>query len=227
MNKIVELFEESISDEIFGRSEKREIKQYLQQENLSKRELDFIRSKIFDIAFEKVNADNNFNIINWLENANKAINSIRKESKKEKEVFFSPGSACKSAILREIGNSINTLDICVFTISDNDITKKIIDTHKRGVKVRILTDNEKLHDKGSDIEQLSESGLNVKIDNTRHHMHHKFAIIDNKTVLTGSYNWTRSAELYNHENVIVLHDEDTNRQYKNEFNKLWKEMTKF
>lgn len=55
-------------------------------------------------------------------------------------------------------------------------------------------------------------------------MHHKFAIIDNEAVLTGSYNWTRSAANYNHENILITHDRDTVLAYCQEFDKLWKEM---
>lgn len=227
MKKIIELFEESVSDEIFGRSEKREIKQKLSNQNLSKREVDFLRSKIFDIAFAKINADNNLNILTWLENANKALNVRQKEIKEDAEVYFSPGKDCKVAILTEIGSALNNLDICVFTISDNEICRKIIERHKRGVKVRIISDNEKQHDRGSDIDELSRAGIEVKIDNTRHHMHHKFAVIDNEKVITGSYNWTRSAEVYNHENIIVLNDKKVTEAYKDEFKKLWKEMVDF
>ena len=52
-------------------------------------------------------------------------------------------------------------------------------------------------------------------------MHHKFFIVDKKLVLTGSYNWTRSAALYNQENVISTDDEFVVEKFLNEFEKLW------
>jgi phosphatidylserine/phosphatidylglycerophosphate/cardiolipin synthase-like enzyme len=95
------------------------------------------------------------------------------------------------------------------------------------VKVQVLTDNEKLYDKGSDIRELALAGVPVRVDNTTNHMHHKFAIPDNSAVLTGSYNWTRSAALYNHENVIVTNEKAMVNDFCREFDRLWEEMVNF
>jgi len=52
-------------------------------------------------------------------------------------------------------------------------------------------------------------------------MHHKFAIFDGKLLVTGSYNWTDSAERYNHENVLVLEDPAIINRYQTRFNRLF------
>jgi cardiolipin hydrolase len=140
------------------------------------------------------------------------------------KAYFSPGEECLNAILESIGAAQAALDICVFTISDDRITSAILAAHRKGIPIRLLTDNEKLFDKGSDIQQLVRAGLEVKVDNTRNHMHHKFAVIDHKYVLTGSYNWTRSAALYNHENVLVTAEAHVVEGYAREFDRLWQEM---
>ncbi|WP_181304023.1 phospholipase D-like domain-containing protein [Rufibacter sp. XAAS-G3-1] len=140
-------------------------------------------------------------------------------------VYFSPGEECLTAILECIHAATSSLKICVFTISDDRITNALLLAHRKGVKIQLLTDNEKLFDKGSDIRQLAQAGLKVKVDNTSNHMHHKFAIIDHTHVLTGSYNWTRSAALYNHENVLVTSDAHVVASYAEEFNRLWEEMS--
>lgn len=141
--------------------------------------------------------------------------------------YFSPGDDCLNAILEALDNTRSSIKICVFTISDNRITKKLIQLHEKNKHMKIITDNEKLHDKGSDIKWLSESGIAVKVDKTRHHMHHKFALIDNKLLLTGSYNWTRSAEAYNHENLLITNNRNVCRQYQKEYDKLWDKMEDF
>ena len=58
-------------------------------------------------------------------------------------------------------------------------------------------------------------------------MHHKFAIIDNLVVITGSFNWTTMAAYYNEENVVALGDKSIVKQYNAEFNQLWKYFEKF
>ena len=138
--------------------------------------------------------------------------------------YFSPGDACLNAIITAINGAQSSLKVCVFTISDDRITRAILQAHRSGVAVKVLTDNEKLYDKGSDIRELVQAGVPVRVDNTANHMHHKFAIMDNQTVLTGSYNWTRSAALYNHENLIVTNEKTMVADFCQEFDRLWPQM---
>lgn len=141
------------------------------------------------------------------------------------EVHFSPGEACRDAIIRYLSLARFRADICVFTISDDRISRAIDATHRRGVHVRIITDNEKIADKGSDIGLLAEMRIPVRIDMTENHMHHKFMVVDNALVLTGSYNWTRSAAEKNQENVLITDDKTVVKAFANEFERLWKQMS--
>ncbi|WP_162427628.1 phospholipase D-like domain-containing protein [Pontibacter pudoricolor] len=141
--------------------------------------------------------------------------------------FFSPGEDCLEAIITAIEEAEKTMKICVFTISDDRISEAIVRAHQRGVHIRIITDNNKLHDAGSDIRELAAKGLDVRIDKTRSHMHHKFAIFDETRVLTGSYNWTRSAAMYNHENILVTDNLSIVQDYSREFDRLWEGMMKY
>ena len=139
----------------------------------------------------------------------------------ENQVYFSPGEDCVNHIIDLINEAYNQLDICVFTISDDRISRAIVDAMKNGVAIRIISDNFKMEDTGSDILDLSRVGIPVKLDKTENHMHHKFMIVDKKIVLTGSYNWTRSAALYNQENIISTDDEFVVEKFVSEFEKLW------
>ncbi|GAL84352.1 phosphatidylserine/phosphatidylglycerophosphate/cardiolipin synthase-like protein [Sporocytophaga myxococcoides] len=140
------------------------------------------------------------------------------------KVFFSPGEDCRQAIIEQLHQSVSSIKICVFTISDDLITDVIIARHQFGIDIRIITDNDKCYDDGSDIDKLHRSGIEIKVDKSPYHMHHKFAIIDNKIALTGSYNWTRSAALYNHENIVFTSDKGIVKDFKGEFDKLWEQM---
>ncbi len=143
------------------------------------------------------------------------------------QIAFSPGPQCKEIIFSCIKSASKSLDIAVFTISDNEISNEIIAARKKGVKVRVLTDNDKACDEGSDIGLLADAGIPVKVDNTSNHMHHKFAIIDNHSVLTGSYNWTKSAEKFNQENVVVIAEKEVVMAFQKEYNRLWDKLSEF
>lgn len=137
------------------------------------------------------------------------------------KTYFSPGENCLNAIINQLKKTEKEVKICVFTISDNRISKVLKDIHNNGINVKIITDNDKQFDRGSDIKYLSSKGIEIKIDKTSAHMHHKFAIIDKKITITGSYNWTKSAEAYNYENIIITDQRNITKSYTNEFDKLW------
>lgn len=117
--------------------------------------------------------------------------------------------------------ALSELLICVFTISDDRLSDAIMAAHRSGLTVRVISDNDKMHDRGSDVERLSQAGVNVRIDRSPEHMHHKFMVIDGHTVMTGSYNWTRSAETRNEENIIAVDDPQLATRFSEEFERIW------
>jgi cardiolipin hydrolase len=96
--------------------------------------------------------------------------------------------------------------------------------HQRGVVVRIITDNDKQYDLGSDIERLRGAGVALKVDESEHHMHHKFAVLDGASLLNGSYNWTRSAATFNEENLIVTSDAALVATFSRQFREMWQQL---
>ncbi|KAG2482207.1 hypothetical protein HYH03_018852 [Edaphochlamys debaryana] len=122
-----------------------------------------------------------------------------------------------------LASARQTLDICVFTITNDDISDVVLDLYRKGVKIRIITDNDQAHTQGSDIAKFQAAGIAVRQDKTPAHMHHKFAIIDGRLLMNGSFNWTRQAVTSNNENVTVLSDPTVITSFQGQFNKLWAE----
>jgi mitochondrial cardiolipin hydrolase len=222
MDEIIENLRQSIEDEVVSKSERKSLRLLVSESPLDDHQLNFLRSKVYEIASEKVNANNYNFILDWVKAANSAL--MIPESKVLSDAYFSPGEACRNAIIHQINSATSHLNICVFTISDDSITQAILTSHKRGTNVRIITDNDKSHDEGSDIEQIAREGIAVKMDRTSNHMHHKFMVTDEKAVITGSYNWTRSAANFNHENILLSREAGLIKSYLNEFDQLWKVM---
>lgn len=224
MNELIQYLKQTLEDRIFSKSEKKALKAVIKDKQLSKHDLSRVRSEIFAEARSHLKEYKHVQIIDWLEEANKLIlPQLTQEFYCHS--YFSPGPECVNTILTQISYALNKIDICVFTISDNDIRDKLVYALNKGVKIRIITDDEKTHDLGSDIEYLQKKGAEVKVDNSSHHMHHKFAIFDNEVLLTGSYNWTRSAAQYNQENILETNDTKAIESYQKEFDKLWNVMS--
>lgn len=218
MNELITQIEKSIVDQYFSRAEKKSLKALLQQKSLSEDKLNSLKRSIFSIAQKEAHTQNFKAIIKWLEEINFTIESNNSD---DRNVHFSPGTACRDAIIQQLISANQQISICVFTISDNIIVDQIIKCHRNGLDVKIITDNDKSFDMGSDIMHLEKQGVPVKVDDTRHHMHHKFMVIDQSLVITGSYNWTRSAAEYNHENIVLLQGSKIIKSYNEEFHRLW------
>ena len=181
------------------------------------------RSRLFESARGAVTDPAAVEVIDFLESALKVIVPAQNTgvSEQSSTATFSPGEACLGMIVNHLINARRTIDICVFTITDDRISNTILAAHKRGVKLRIITDNEKAYDAGSDVSRFREAGIPVVVDETPFHMHHKFAIFDGQRLLNGSYNWTRGAAAQNEENIIDTDDRNLIAKFQHEFEALW------
>ncbi|KAF5835208.1 hypothetical protein DUNSADRAFT_7750 [Dunaliella salina] len=128
-----------------------------------------------------------------------------------------------SRMLDFLRSAQRSLDICVFTITCDEIADVLFDAHKRGVQVRIISDDDQMASNGSDVARLRRAGIAAKIDNSKAHMHNKFAIIDQRLLMNGSFNWTRQAAIGNNENVVVQDTPQLVSDFGKYFESLWKQ----
>ncbi len=190
----------------------------------------FLQNKAFEmyrteyLLADSASNEDRLEGLRWLEKTVKALQLLVKPLVKNEAknlVCFSPGEDCRKAILNACRQAKHSIDICVFTISDNMLSDAILAAQQRGIEVRIITDNDKTDDRGSDIDYLAEQNIAVREDASAYHMHHKFALIDKKVLVNGSFNWTRSASDYNQENIVVLHDANIVKTFVEKFEDLW------
>src|SRR5690606_7341189 len=127
----------------------------------------------------------------------------------------------RNKIIEHIGNSKEEILICVAWFTSKEILGKLIDKAESGCKIKILIsdhfENKRLNFK----EFQNKNGLiNILSTNTGKFLHDKFAVFDKRKVIFGSYNWTNSAEFFNHENIIISDDETLVKQFLGRFKKL-------
>ena len=222
MEDIQNLLEQSLEDFSISRSERKETKAALVGISADPAKQAKTRSLAFRLATKVIEEIGEIAAMEWLEGVIKLI--YAGENKIKSSAYFSPGDDCLNRIRRLISEARYSLDICVFTITDNRIVERIIEAHNRGIKVRIISDNDKSFDLGSDMDRLEKTGIPCRFDATDAHMHHKYAIADGKTLLNGSFNWTRSASNPNNENILVTNDPKLLDLYKVSFENLWESL---
>ena len=223
--RVLSLFEKASQAGWLDRAELQAIHQELGAEGSSARVGDWLRGQVMQVLHRKTRDEEARRLVSWAEDV-MALLATKPVPPESSQVFFAPGDDCHEALFALLDAARCRLDICVFTITDDRITLKIRRAAERGVAVRIITDDEKAWDPGSDIRLLAARGLPVRQDFSEDHMHHKFAIVDDRRVITGSLNWTKGAT-YNHENLLVCGDVQVVSEYRQEFDRLWDLMGPF
>ena len=223
LDELKEMLRQTLEDRRLSRSEKRALKDVLAEAILSEQDAALYRSAAFAVARESLNDAPSREIVEWLEEVVKLLHSPADQKPTRAECHFTPGDDCPTRIGGLFTAARNSADVCVFTITDDRISSAIIEAHRRGVEVRIITDNEKAFDAGSDVTRLEEAGVQVRVDRTPFHMHHKFAVFDRELLVTGSYNWTRGAAENNEENFIVTDDRRLLEPFCELFERMWKQ----
>ncbi|SHJ29580.1 PLD-like domain-containing protein [Rubritalea squalenifaciens DSM 18772] len=219
MEEIQRALEASLEDFAISRSERKELKALLQAIQGNTAEQAIVRKLAYRLATKVIGEIGEPASMEWLEGVIKLLYASENEIKSD--AYFSPGEDCLHRIRRFIAESQRTLDICVFTITDNRIVERLEQAHQRGVKIRVISDDDKSEDLGSDLEHLSKYGIECVYDRTSAHMHHKFAISDGIKLLNGSYNWTRAASTENNENITVTNHPSILERFQVEFDRLW------
>lgn len=138
--------------------------------------------------------------------------------------YFSPGKDPEDHILGFIKGCAKTLDIAIYSLTSGEICAAIFAADKRGVAVRLIFDFDNGHSKYSAWTkwiQAAPGNIQVKFKSEPGLMHNKFAIGDEKAVITGSYNWTETAEKVNHENLVIIRLEPVVRAFIIEFDSMW------
>ena len=147
------------------------------------------------------------------------------------EVYFSLSDNPQKAIIKNINQAETYINLAMYTFTDKEIALSLANAQKRGVpvcvrtrtgrKLRVYLDRSQIESTYSISRFLVQKGIKVRISSNNYIMHHKFAIIDNRLLLTGSYNWTFAANNKNDENLMVIDEPEIITRYQNQFEKLW------
>ena len=134
------------------------------------------------------------------------------------EVFFSPNGGCTAAIINEIQQAKSSIKLQAYGYTSKPISEALISAKKKGIAVVLILDKSNLKQKTSLFNYVKKNGLHVLIDSSHSIAHNKIIIIDDESVITGSFNFTENAERRNAENLIIIRDKKTALLYIKNWN---------
>ena len=143
------------------------------------------------------------------------------------EALFTRERSVAEAIEGLIANTKTSFDAALYRFNGRRIARALEEAGKREVQIRLVIDEGKYEESQSTQDLLSKGRFPFRLSrgrgNSNSKMHHKFALLDDSLVLTGSYNWTRESEEENYDNLVVLGDPEVIKVYRQEFDLLWKD----
>lgn len=122
------------------------------------------------------------------------------------QVYFSPDGGATDAVVREITAAKKSIHVQAYSFTSPPIAKALVEAKKRGLQVFAILDKSQKTEKYTEADFLAHGGVPTFFDEKHAIAHNKIIVIDDATVITGSFNFTRAAEERNTENLLVIRD---------------------
>ena len=140
------------------------------------------------------------------------------------DVHFSPDDDFRETrLLPLLRQATQSVHLMAFAFTSEDIANELVNLKARGVEVKVVVDKGLAGQSSSQYADLLEQQMDILRDGNPYKLHHKVIIIDQHYVITGSYNFSQSAESRNDENSVVIDSPDIANQYETEFSKVYQQ----
>jgi len=134
--------------------------------------------------------------------------------------YFCPEDDCKNKIINEINKANNSIYFCLFSFTQKDTKNALINAANKGIKIYGIFDKTQAGQKYSVFNELknqNNSLINIQKDDKPGFLHHKFFVIDNTTIITGSINPTSNGYFYNDENILIIENKKIAKMFLKEY----------
>lgn len=138
------------------------------------------------------------------------------------ETYFSPDDGTAAQIIAALQNAEESIYFLAFSFTSDPIAEALMERAAAGVEVAgVFEESQYQSNTGGEFDRLTAARLDVRLDGNAQNMHHKVFIIDGEIVITGSYNFSRSAEERNDENTLIIHNPVVAAQFQAEFERVF------
>ncbi|MBU2471836.1 MAG: T9SS type A sorting domain-containing protein, partial [Bacteroidetes bacterium] len=137
------------------------------------------------------------------------------------ESYFSPSDRTTTGIAKTLGKAQGSINVAILSFTRKELADSIVSKKKAGKKARVIMDNNS--DTGNQFDYLLTNGVDVRLKSGSGMLHHKYAIVDAEPfgltsyLVTGSHNWSSSAETKNDENTVIVRNNRVANLYLQEF----------
>jgi len=143
------------------------------------------------------------------------------------EVYFSPDDGVANHVFELLSQAEESIYFLAFSFTTDEFGEVIRSKAEDGLTVAgVMEEQQVKSNVGTEYDLFKQAGLDVFVDGNEGQMHHKTMIVDENIVITGSYNFSRSAETRNDENLIVMHNDKIADFYLNEFQRIYQQAQK-
>ena len=136
------------------------------------------------------------------------------------EIYFAPEDSCARRLIELISGAKKSIRFAAFAFTLEPVAGALLERHRAGIDIRGVMERGQ-NSPWNCYPIFEDTGIDIRWDQNLFYLHHKFFVIDEKIVITGSFNPTKHAREANDENMLIIHNSSVARKYLKEFDRLW------
>jgi phosphatidylserine/phosphatidylglycerophosphate/cardiolipin synthase-like enzyme len=136
-------------------------------------------------------------------------------------IYFTPPAGAASGLIKQIDGAKKSIKVMAYGFTATDLAEALVRAKRRGVDVALIQDEKSAQNNRETLPILLAAGIEVRSDGKHAIQHNKVMLIDDDIVITGSYNFTKSAENRNAENIMIVRSSYAAKRYADNWKPHW------
>jgi phosphatidylserine/phosphatidylglycerophosphate/cardiolipin synthase-like enzyme len=141
-------------------------------------------------------------------------------------IYFTPPIGGAGGIAKQIDVAKKSIKVMAYGFTSIHLAEALVRAKKRGVDIALIQDEKSAQNNREAVQKLLDAGIEIRSDGKHAIQHNKVMVIDQEVVITGSYNFTNSAETRNAENIMIVKSEYAAKRYSDNWNNHWEHAVK-
>jgi phosphatidylserine/phosphatidylglycerophosphate/cardiolipin synthase-like enzyme len=136
-------------------------------------------------------------------------------------IYFTPPAGAASGLIKQIDGAKKSIKVMAYGFTATNLAEALVRAKRRGVDVGLIQDEKSAQNNRETLPILLAAGIDVRSDGKHAIQHNKVMLIDDDIVITGSYNFTKSAEKRNAENIMIVRSSYAAKRYADNWRLHW------